>query len=600
MTNINFRLTQTLVPLFLVCTSLLTTTLQAEEESSRVIAGLHSAQTLLDDLEYIVAEVAGRKESYEDNIFLNIDTFLIGVNVEESVRMDLIFSEEFGLEYQVIVPFSDLKEFLNDNLDPIDIVAERTRSDRDLYEITGNVYEGWMRVFKDPDYAVFFPRKEGIPKDMPHPAKLDDKLVEKGYGLFAHLKNDVENIDGRNKAFEKSRNKTVDALKKSTEESQNEFELRKKWLDLRLSIVQQWFAESTGFTAGSLLDKKEETLSGELDFAAIPDTGLAGTIERIHKEASYFAPIKPADDPALSIRTHLAFDEKLGSQFVEFYMLSNTVAHELIDEDSDLDDGQKAARKKVADLLNKVLVDSTEFGVVDSFLDINPSGDLHTFLMGIRCDGQEQIEQVFDELPKGQTGWKLEKDVDEVEGVKIHKVVIDTEIPESLTKMFGGPGGITYVAVSDKAFWVSFGANGLEELKASITAVRTAEDVKSTDVVLSINGHAQPLSVTLGDLINDEANLLGTLYTRRQKSTSTDEDDAGSEETGTGRQAASSFMAFEWITKVSDAMEGEDDRVSIELKYKEKETLAGTATAHKAILKAVGTMIANFADDNLQ
>lgn len=572
-----------------------------QEKSYRIVNGLNSSDVLISDLKYLVADLAGREKSWEDNIFPNIDIFLVGVKTSETVRLDLILSETHGLEYQLIIPYDDIDTLINDNLDPIGIIPKRDRSDRDLYELTGNVYEGWMRVLKDPNYAVIFPRKEALPKSMENPGKYDDHLVAEGYGAFSELVNDPADIEGRRKAVAKAREKSVAALKKSTEETEAAFELRKLLLNQQLAFLEQWLSESTGYSTGTKLNTEQGMLTSKLTFGAIPETDLSGNIARIHNEPSYFAPITAPENAVFSGRIHMAYDTATADSFAKLYNQSRVVAHELIDENKDLSADQKKARKKVALLLEQILTQTNESKKFDGFLDIAPSGTAHSFLLGIRANGQAQLQELLDLVPQGQKGWKLEKDADEAEGVKIHKIVIESKIPQSLIDMYGEPAGIAYVAASDQAFWLAFGANSLEQLKSSITAVRTAKDVKSTDIVLSMRGHAEPLAKSLDSVVNDDLDLFSTLFARRRERRQASKPAEGEEDKSSRRQqAASSFLTFEWLPKVVDAMKGEDDQISFVLKYTEENTLEADGAIHKGILKAVGTMIANFADENLK
>ena len=82
----------------------------AEENESRVVAGMRSANVVIEELEHMVADLAGREESWENNIFPNIDIFLIGVDTEQPIRFDPIFSEQHGMELQPIIPLLDLDD----------------------------------------------------------------------------------------------------------------------------------------------------------------------------------------------------------------------------------------------------------------------------------------------------------------------------------------------------------------------------------------------------------------------------------------------------------------------------------------------------------
>ncbi|TWT52181.1 hypothetical protein KOR42_30490 [Thalassoglobus neptunius] len=572
----------------------------AEPESSRLIAGIGSAQSLLEDMEYLVADLAGRQESFENNIFPNIDIFLIGVDQEHPIRFDMLFSAENGREIQAIIPVSDLGEFLNDNLDPIDIVPERDRKDRNLYELTGNVYEGWLRSLRDPDYAVIFTRKEWIPKDMEHPATLHKDLVEKGYGLFAHVVHDPEKMDARSTAFDAMRTSTIESIQKRTDETQNAHELRQAWLNEQLAIFQQWFVECSKFTVGTDLDRNTDVLGATLEFSAIPGTPLADNIARISDQASYFAAIQQPIDAVLTARVHLAHDQRTADGLVELYKKSQVVAEEQIDEDQNASDAEKVARKESSKLLNDVLIRSTEMTLLDAMIDVVPSGDHHVLILGVRCIGQDSIQAIVDKLPEAIEGWTVENGVADVGGTKITKVGLGKNVPQALIDLYGESVASTYVAASDEAFWLAFGENAVEELSQRIEAAQSAENLARDGTVLSAKAKATPLVETLNGLLNDEASIFSPAFNRQQERLENRISQREEDEVGTGRQAASAFLTFEWISKVVEAMKGEDDTITIQLKNTSENTLTGEAQTHRAILKAMGTMIANFADENLQ
>ncbi|WP_417851629.1 hypothetical protein [Thalassoglobus sp.] len=578
----------------------------AQEEEIRVISGLGSSELLIGDLEHIVSKVAGRDDSFQDNIFPNIDIFLYGVDPAKGVRLDPIFSEKHGMELQLIVPIADLDEFLNDNLDPIGIESKRDRRDRDLYELSGTVYEGWLRSLKDPEYIVMFPRKEAIPKGMGHPAKLHEELVKKGYLLFAKLDNSKSKLETRKSAFEKMQTTSLDGIEKRPDETEKAYELRKAVLKQQLSVLQQWFVESQETVLGGKLDREKNVALTELFFSAIEKTQLQEDILRVRDEPSYFTPVETVEKSLLATRVNFMFSDDVVASLKEIYQLSETVAKEQVEEDKSVSEGEKKSRIRSAGLLKEVLQQSAELGVLDAFLDIIPSGDAHTFLVGVRCQGQEQILKSIDELPASREGWKVEKDVAEVEGVKIHKLDLGAKAPKALAELYGESHGVIYLAASDKAFWMAFGATAKDELSKRIKAVRTAKDVKSSSVVFSMEAQVGPLVKSMNNLFKDESSVIGEMVNRRQASRAERKKVKGEEKTDEAegdrpaRQAAGAFLTFDWVDKVVGTMEGENDTVSLMMKVNEKGEIIGTGKLHQGILKAVGVLLANFADENLQ
>lgn len=581
----------------------------AAEEEIRIVLGIGSADQLIADTEHLVVELAGRAESYENNIFPNIDIFLIGVDPTKPVRFDPIFGAEHGMELQPLIPFLDLKEFLDENLDPIGIIPKRDRRDRELYELTGNVYEGWLRVLADPEYVVIFPRKEAILKGMAHPASLHEELVEKGYLLFGHLDNTQTSAETRKAAFELMRKNTVDGIQKKPDETQAAHTLRKAVLDHQLSILQQWFVEGQSVKLGNKLDQENNVSLSDILFSAFSGTQLEKDILRVREEPSYFSALTEAEAALLTIRVNFTFNEATAAGYQDIYKLSDIVLQEQIEESQGGSDEERQARLKVSQLVNKILTQSTELGVVDSFLDIAPVGESHVLVLGIRAKGQAEIQETIEELPKARAGWQLEKNVAEVNGIQIHRLSLGETTPASLKKLYGDGAAVAHLAVGEESFWMAFGENSLEELSARIQKVISTTERVGNNKLLAVTAQLGPISQSISDLLNDEGSVLGNLLQERmqqqrpeiqQAESQGDEKAKPSEESRSARSAASTLLSLEGLDKVAAAMKGENDHLQFSLEVNEEGVIVGKGAAHKGILKALGTLMANFADENLQ
>lgn len=590
--------------LVMVFVTFLSAQLSAEGET-RVVAGIANADTLIEELEYMVSELAGRKDSFENNVFPNIDIFLIGVDTEKPIRFDPLFSEQHGMELQLLIPLIDLDDFLNDNLDPIGIIPKPDRRDRDLYELTGNVYEGWLRVLKDPDYAVIFPRKEVIPKGMEHPAKMHEKLVEKGFSLFAELDNTKTESEARQSAFEKMAKNTLDGIQKRPSESNNEHALRIAVLDQQLSMFQQYFVESRGLSIGSHIDQSKAVAIFDLTFNALDGTQLSKDIERVTAEPSYFAAVEPVKDSVLTTRIHFMLNEAATTKLKKVYGLTETVAKEESAANDGLTADEKTSRSKLSELMNTILTQSAELKVIDCFVDVVPSGSSHAFVMGVRSKGQAEINSAIDEIVAGREGLKLTKEIANIEGTVLHKLELGEDAPAALKELYGDGFDTVILGVSDEAFWIAFGEKAEEELGVRIQAVQAAVDVKGDGVIFSFDAKVAPLVKSLNELLNDENSLIGELYQERQAKRSEqkklkEEENEESEDERPAREAAQNFLSFEWVENIIGTMKGEDDTLKFEMKVNEAGAIQGNGFAHKGILKAIGVMIADFADENLQ
>jgi len=558
----------------------------------RIIAGLQSTQQLLDDTEFLLVEMADKADSWENNVFPNIDIFLIGVDYDNPVRFDVLLDVERGQYLQAIIPVSDLTEFHDDNLDPIGIIPVRSRSDRDLYELTGNVYEGWLRVLKDPECHVISTEKEDIPKGMPHPKLQHEELAREGHLAFAQLKND-DAVADREKIYAKFHSDILESIEKRPDESREGFDLRKKLAEQQSRLLGQYFAESQLAKIGVKVDREKKTLVGDIIFSALPKTQLATSIDRLKESRDRFASVT-ADDPVLDLHLDIPIDETRQNEYRTAYEMMEPVLLQKIDEDEGTTSEQKAGRKK----LMKWLLDAFKESITDrinGFAQIRKSGDHHTIVAGIEYASQETALQIIKDIPTAMPDWKVEMDMEESAGVKIHKLSLGDDVPASMKNFYGDSGEI-FVAAGEDLIFISGGEEGLNSLKE---AVKTAVEDKSedpTDTLLTLHMHARPIIKSLYDLKKEKD--LGLMEMLRRRRTERNQE-KGKEVNEERKKRADTLAAFQWEEAAIEALDGEDDLVVAELKLTDAGTLTGAGTANSGILKALGTLVAKFADENL-
>lgn len=565
--------------------------LQAQKPS-RIVAGLKSAQQLLDDMEFILVEMADKADSWENNVFPNIDIFLIGVDYENPVRFDVMLDVERGQYLQAIIPVSDRDEFLQDNLDPIGIIPERTRSDRDLYELTGNVYEGWLRVLKDPEYHLISPKKEDIPKDMPHPKLQHEEFAEGKHLAFAQLKND-DAVADREKIYAKFHTEILESIEKRPDESREGFDLRKKLAEQQSRLMGQYFAESKQTKIGIQVDREEKTLKGDLTFIALAETQLGKSIDRLKESRDRFASIT-AEDPVMDLHLDIPMDETRQNEYRTAFEMMEPVLVQKIDEDEGASDEQKAGRKQ----LIKWLLDAFKTSVTDrtnGFAQVTKSGEHHTIVAGIEYSSQEKALQIIKDIPTAMPSWKVEMEMDESAGVKIHKISLGDDVPQAIKDFFGDSGEV-FVAAGEELIFISGGDSGLDKLKDAVKLAIEDDSEEATDALLDMKMHAQPIIKLLYDLKQEKD--LGLLEMLRQRRTERKQEQ-GKEVNEERKKRADSLAAFEWEPAAIESLEGEDDLIVAEIKLTDAGTLTGAATANSGILKAFGVLVAKFADENL-
>ncbi len=572
---------------------------------NRVSMGIGSADQVLSGMEYAVVTLAGKKASYEDNIKPNLEIFLIGVASDQPVRFDMLFDVEQGNLMQSIVPISNLKEFLSDNLDPIGIESKADRTDKNFYVLSGSVYEGFLRYLPEPiPYAVFFADKAVLPKGMKHPVTEVLKKEEQAQLAFLALDNPPTNIDTRKAAFGKFIETQLVDFQKLTTETNDQFAFRKEMRIQNLKILQQWVAEAAKVRLGVTIDQNKGQAPATLTFSALPETQLAADLKKVRDQVSLFAAVESPEKAILTGRLYVPVNEQYRSSYKTLYGLARKALPESIDSNDRGTAEEKSARKEVVSNLLDVLTESIDkVPNLDAFIDIVPVKDKHSVLMGVASTNAAKINQIIDLIPKAKNGWKIEKDLEKVGETSIHKLTFGEKKPKALTDFYGASNAV-YFAVSETSFWMSGGESALENLKAKLDLVAKPLPEKGSGTLVSFRMNSHPILKNFNDLKNDpELDLLNEInfQTRKQKQVSQMPADAKkkTEESRAGVRA-SELSNFKWQDTAIAALAGTEDVLEVNMKVDENYVLRGTGNAQKGLLKALGAIISKFADENLK
>lgn len=573
--------------------------------AARVVAGMGSAQKVLDSLEYLVVDLAGKKKSWDDNIFPNLDIFLIGVSTEHPIRFDFVFDPVNGYLTQAIVPTSNLKEFRLDNLDPIGIGTEVDKKDKNLFECVGSVYEGWMRYLPKPvPYSVFFKQPEAIPADMPHPENLHQPLAEKDYMGFLYMANLAEGLDRRRAAFDAYRKTSDESFKKLSTESREQYELRKAMREETLAILKQWLAEIAHGEFGAKIDTDKQSFPTHLTISALPDTSLARELKILAEHASQFGAVQPAKDNILTARINMPLNQERIPGVKTIYELALPVLKERINSSEKASAGEKTARNEIATLMLDVMTENlTSQKTLDAMLDVAPANGKHALLMGIAASGQEKINQMIEKIPAAQSGWSVKMNADKAGETTIHELTFGKNPPKSLTEFYGDSNK-AWIGVSAGHLWLAGGEGALESLKAAIATVEGAKAPAASGALLVAEMNARPIIQNIDAVMHDpeleilqQINLKGR---RQERLKEAKEDQPAAEEKKPGERATGNLATFVWIPTAIAVLEGQPDRMTMSLKLDENGNLVGATDAQGGVLKALGTLIAKFADETLK
>ncbi|WP_437205910.1 hypothetical protein [Planctomicrobium sp. SH664] len=578
---------------------------------TRIVAGISSAEKATGALEFIVAELANKKANWEQDLYPNIEVFLIGVALDQPIRFDQLFDPAVGRLQpepsanlmQAMIPVSNFKEFLDDNLSPIGIDAKKDAKEKGLYALSGEVYEGFLRELTSPDhYAIFYKTKEALPADTASPAILGNELGKDSL-VFLQLHNTAETIPDRKAAFDYYREIVLDGLKKGSTESADQFALRKRVRLQSIAAFEQWFVESKAVDLKLNVNTEKADAPSQLTLTALPDTDLAANFSKLKEQASYFGGIAAPADAVVALRVNLPIEAAREAGYREIYELSRPVVKEKIASDEKADAAEKTARQSAASLLLDVFSESSKLGRVDGFLDVIPSKGKHALVMGIRCNGKDKINQIIDLLPAANKTWTLTKDVAKAGDVTIHQLKLRPDAPKSLTDFYGTDRQ-AFLAVTDDAFWLSTGADAQSVLTSRIEAVAAAKDLKPDGVALSLKMHAQPVLRTMNDFIKEAdlgvLNAVTLKEARAEQLAAKDKEKPKGKDEAPAKRPTSALKDFQWQEAAIAGMEGLDDTFELKLVLTEDDTLSGEGNVQKGVLKALGVVIAKFANENLK
>jgi hypothetical protein len=560
-------------------------------QSTRIVTGIPSAELLLEDLSWIIGKLAGEQETWDDTLQPAAEVFLIGVDPSRPVGTDIVLDREGGQRKQFNIPYSNLQEFREENLAPIDIESRRRAPD--FFELTSESlnYSGWMRT--TDNYASISTQQSDVPSGMPSPKlALDALFGSTGYDAALAARNSASGITDRRAAFEEFRENMLAGISRRPSETPEAFELRKRLAHHQTERLQRLFIEAEELLAGWTTDAAKEEARGELKLSALAGTELAGVIENYGQAASYFAAVPTTDDALVHGRMNIHIDATLQTQADQFYTLVAPVWGQQIDGNDEATAEQKTARHKIADVGLAMLKDGRELKTLDGCIEITPSaGGKHILLAGIRtADGTKAIE-LIQQLPQALGNLTLELDVDSAEGFAIHRLKPTADkVPDALKTFYGSECEV-YVATGSEAVWVAAGSGGLDKLKTTIALVKNAKSEPTGDVFIG--------QVRLGPMIQHLDELAVEIGFSPQKFLGRTPGETSSDESGSGdRRPGQALLNLDLKGIALPALLEGDDRFSLHVRQ-EQGVIQGNVKVERGVLKAAGKVIAKVAAERL-
>ncbi len=462
------------------------------EEQPRIKGLLASPQAVLDDLEFLVVDLAKEKKQWEKNVLPSIEIFLLGVDYNKPLRWDILVNndgpdEKSGYRFQPSIPIDrggkGLRTFIKENLVPIGI--EPRLKKRGYYELTGAVFEGWMRIVdkKHKDYACIAAKghADDVPANMPYPGDSHKELLSAGYDIALDLVNSADQTDLRKSQADDLLAFFMKDVKRKPDETQAQFDFRSLSQRHTYEQMHRVYVESEHFTIGWVTNESEPQGEAEFELHALPDTGLWKYLESMGTEPSRFAALEMPEDPVLGLRLNLPFDDFRRQQLDAWYPVARAAAQGGIDTSERFSDHEKGPAKQATDLLFDMLDAGDPLGRLDMFADITVADTgKHGMVVGVVAADGKAADEIVKLLPQVREGWKVEMETETVGDTAIHRIDVSEKLPKAMLT-FLGESGLAYVATSPTTVWIAGGDGSLELLRAAIAKVADRDNEDGTD-----------------------------------------------------------------------------------------------------------------------
>ena len=558
----------------------------AADPEMRLQIGLKSAEETLSDLEAVVGGLAGEPKVYEDLIEPNLDIFLFGVDPTRTIRFDFVFPAKGESRLNMMIPVADQKDFLQDNIQPIGINTRRRAAD--YYQLTGDVYEGWIRFLDEYAIIAKKPHEGDADATQQKPSEADPRLFEKPADLALLIDENSGSRKDRAAVIEALGEQRLAKLKKDKDETDAEFELRRTMAENRFKHLPRLVADAEKFLFGYQTVAESGTGRSHLLIEPAAGTPLAEMINGIGTAEFLFAGVPTAEDPVFTARLAWPMTEARKERWRATMAASRPVAVEQLDkQDPAPSEERRAAQEELSNAVYDFLEAGVDQPLLGMFAEMRPAGGkTYNTAAGLTSVDGTSLVGVLEKIPAATEGGQLEADVETIGEIKLHKLTLPGLTPE-IQDFVGGTS--VYVGTAPDAIYFAAGPGGVDLLRESVADLTPA----TTDLMFSMRAHLGPVAEALDSIMTKrDISLIRFLQERRERRL---EDRKDADEAR--RLQVTDPSA--WRQAALEALLGKtDDVLTMELK-KSDNRLEGETTLGRSILAAVGELIAKFAKENL-
>ncbi|MBA4030273.1 MAG: hypothetical protein C0478_05185 [Planctomyces sp.] len=536
------------------------------------------ADRLREDLKYLVNLSPPALKKEWENLDATLESFLAGVDGKTPIRVDVLLGDK-EIFYQLNFPITKLegRDGFLDNVASFGYTVKKNAAGHyDLTEQGASKRKYFLRT--NGKYAMLGQRLQDIPANAPDPGKQAAALLGGSQDIVADLKNDPSTLAQRQTDFAKLRTELEAAVKFKRDEAKEVFELRKLVTAHQLAELQRFIVESEHLQGTWTTDIAGTKGVGTFLLRAIPGTDLATSIDLLGTKESAFSAIKLHEKPVISGKICFEIDELRKKHAAELYPVMNAAIGVNIEGRPNLTAEGKAAAKEFSNEFFAQLTSGIPMGVLDAYIDLHEiDGGVHNMTCGILAADTSSVAKLTTLLPKIRDDWKVETDVAEHAGVKIHKLTFPARRLEGFQSVFGKDQSDLLIGVGKEIVWGAAGKGAMDELKAAIDT-HAAGPKAVNPVVLSGTIKFGP-TVRVLEIFRDNTPVV---------------------KTGKTKAELDRIKKIENLRKLAvDAFAEGDDLFTFSLERKDKDVV-GEINANQGILRYVGSVIANFSKEALR
>ncbi|MDP7278236.1 MAG: hypothetical protein QF363_22335 [Planctomycetaceae bacterium] len=469
----------------------------SQDAVPKVNAVVLSANQVIKDLK-LLSDLTNKTEQTQwENIEGILETFLFGIDGSKPIGLQVMLGGGEQGRLRMALPITSLKVFRDENLGGFEINSRKVGVN--LFKLSDKDETfGYMRFAKP--YVTIGEIRSDV-NVVVNPRQEMATLLQRKYSLGASVTNTAANQASRRKAFLPVKKNLLAAITPRQGEQPEEFVLRKQILTFEIDDVERFFVESQSVAGGLRIDPIRKQAHFDLDLTALTGSSLDAAIQQLATTPSHFSSIPRSSDAILVGRLHHPLDPFRRAGLQALLASARSALHADIQRNTSATDSQKAASSQLVDVIVSVTSSGLQQGILDSFIDVKPSGNGGNVLVGgIRTVRGERLRAAIAALPQSTLKLNVSLDVETAGDVKIHSVTVPADLHNDFVSLFGESKTI-YVGTSSDAAWCAAGPESLTLLKAAISAAakpKETPDQSFLDLKLKVGPWLKLLDSRLG------------------------------------------------------------------------------------------------------